>query len=229
MRSISYRLHVDSPFSVLGLDSDADDEEVVEAYRRRIKEAHPDHGGSHREFQRVRAAYQAIQAGDVGGEDDEETTDTEDVEERARDRRPKYPVVEFLNYEVIDDYGWSVDDDRLFEKAAAVGLDDEDFGEFRVRPNETLLEAAENRGYEWPFACRGGACANCAVAVVEGEMSMPSNHVLSSEMMDRGIRLSCLGAPVTDHMQVIYNIKHLPGLDELRLPPQQFGQVRSSD
>ena len=115
MRSISYHLHVDSPFSVLGLDSDADDEEVVEAYRRRIKEAHPDHGGSHREFQRVRAAYQAIQSGDLGGEEDEKATDEERVEER--DRTPKHPMVEFLNYEVIDDYDWNVDDDGLFDKA----------------------------------------------------------------------------------------------------------------
>ncbi|GKZ15137.1 ferredoxin [Haladaptatus sp. T7] len=227
MRSISYHSHVDSPFSVLGLDSDADDEEVVEAYRRRIKEAHPDHGGSHREFQRVRAAYQAIQSGDIGGEKDEKAADEERVEER--DRTPKHPMVEFLNYEVIDDYDWNVDDDGLFDKAAAMGLDAEDYGQFYVLNNETLLEAAENRGYEWPFACRGGACANCAVAVVDGEMDMPSNHVLSSEMLDRGFRLSCISAPITDHMQVIYNIKHLPGLDELRLPPQQFGQARSGN
>ncbi|MFB6354176.1 MAG: ferredoxin, partial [Halobacteriales archaeon] len=28
------------------------------------------------------------------------------------------PTVEYLNYEVLDDHGWSLEDDDLFEKAA---------------------------------------------------------------------------------------------------------------
>jgi hypothetical protein len=30
-------------------------------------------------------------------------------------------------------------------------------------------------------------------------------------------------------MQVIYNVKHLPGLDELRLPPRPFEQAHLDD
>lgn len=211
---------MNSPFDILGIDADADDEEIVAAYRQRVKESHPDVGGSAREFQRVKTAYERIQAG-YGTEEYEET-----VEEV---RTPNYPQVEYLNYEILDDYGWEIDDNNLFRKAAAAGLDSQDYGQFRVEPQESLLEAAENRGFEWPFACRGGACANCAVAVVAGETKMFSNHVLSSEMTDRGFRLSCICEPATDDMQVIYNVKHLPGLDELRLPPQQFGQASSDD
>jgi hypothetical protein len=48
-------------------------------------------------------------------------------------------------------------------------------------------------------------------------------------MLDHGIRLSCVGAPVTGRMRVVYNVKHLPDLDELRLPPRPFEQARSSD
>ncbi|MFB9805552.1 ferredoxin Fer [Haladaptatus pallidirubidus] len=210
-----------SPFDILGIDADADDAEIVAAYRQRVKEAHPDVGGTAREFQRIKAAYERIQAGYGTEEYDEES-----VEEPPGRQKPE---VEFLNYEILDDYGWEIDDDDLFRKAAAVGLDPEDYGRFQVESNESLLEAAENRGFEWPFACRGGACANCAVAVVGGETEMFSNHVLSSEMTDRGFRLSCICEPATDDMQVIYNVKHLPGLDELRLPPQQFGQASSDD
>jgi hypothetical protein len=48
-------------------------------------------------------------------------------------------------------------------------------------------------------------------------------------MLDRGIRLSCVGAPITDEMRVVFNVKHLPDLDELRLPPRPFEQARAND
>ncbi|WP_303659897.1 ferredoxin Fer [Haladaptatus salinisoli] len=212
-----------SPFDILGVDSDADDAEIVEAYRRRVKETHPDVGGSAREFQLVQTAYEQLQEG-YGTE--EYDAEHESVEERYRREQPR---VEYLNYEILDDYGWELDDDDLFRKASDAGLDSADYGRLEVEPHESLLEAAEDCGFEWPFACRGGACANCAVALVEGEMEMPANHVLSSNMVDRGFRLSCISAPTTDEMRVVYNVKHLPGLDELRLPPQQFGQAHSDD
>lgn len=44
-------------FAVLGLPSGASTREVTAAYREKIKRVHPDHGGDHEEFQRVREAY----------------------------------------------------------------------------------------------------------------------------------------------------------------------------
>lgn len=211
---------MDSPFEVLGIDADADDVAIERAYRRRVKEAHPDHGGSADEFQRVRAAYATVIAGD-SLEDGDGAGDTDERREGTR--------VEYLNYDVLDDYGWDLDDEDLFESAAAAGLDPADYGKFLVEPHESLLEAAENRGFAWPFACRGGACANCAVAVVEGALAMPVNHVLPPEMLDRDIRLSCNGMPTTDELTVVYNLKHLPSLDELRLSPRPFEQAYPGD
>jgi ferredoxin len=212
---------VDAPFEILGVNRDADDATVDQAYRRRVMETHPDQGGSTRAFQRVKAAYERIVAMRNGETD---SGDGDDADHRDAGSR-----VEYLNYEVIADRGWSLDDDDLFATAANVGLDPQDYGEFLVEPGETLLEAAENRGFAWPYACRGGACANCAVAVVEGEMTVPIDHVLSSEMTDRGIHLSCIGAPATAEMQVVYNVKHMPELDELRLPAYRFERTRSVD
>ena len=214
---------MDSPFEVLGIESDADDAEIVRAYRRRVKEAHPDQGGSTSEFQRVRTAYEELQAGyrnldPDGNPDDEFEAETGTSREGSR--------VEYLNYEAIDDHGWGLGDDDLFEKASEADLDPMDYGQILVKPGESLLEAAENRGFAWPYACRGGACANCAVAVVEGEMETPGHHILSADMLEHGIRLSCNGRPTTDEMKVIYNVKHLPGLDELRLPPDRFERAR---
>jgi len=207
---------VASPYDILGVDRDADEDALQQAYRRRVKETHPDQGGSVREFQRVRAAYEAIVSGAAL---DGDTVDlagsgaTPEVTERH---------VEYLNYEVLDDHGWAIDDEDLFEKASNANLDPLDYGRFVAPPKDTLLEAAERRGFRWPFSCRGGACANCAVAVVDGDVSMPVNHVLTEGLTDRGIRLSCLGMPITDELKVVYNVKHLPDVEELLLPPGPF-------
>lgn len=220
---------MDSPFDVLGIDPGADEAEVVRAYRRRVKEAHPDHGGSADEFKAVRAAYEEI----VSGEAPESGTDAVEGDGDDEGGDTQYPAaesrVEYLNFEVLDDHGWTLDDADLFEKAAAADLDPIDHGQFHVGPDESVLEAAERRGFAWPYACRGGACANCAVAVVQGELSMPVDHILPREMLDRGIRLSCNGIPISDEMKVVYNLKHLPELDDLRLPPRPFEQAYPTD
>jgi hypothetical protein len=44
-------------YAVLGLPAGADTEAVQRAYRQRVKEVHPDHGGDEAEFKRVREAY----------------------------------------------------------------------------------------------------------------------------------------------------------------------------
>ena len=47
----------DAAYAVLGLPSGAGEDAVQQAYRRRVKEVHPDHGGDEAEFKRVREAY----------------------------------------------------------------------------------------------------------------------------------------------------------------------------
>jgi curved DNA-binding protein CbpA len=212
---------VGSPFDVLRVDPDADDDEIRRAYRRRVKKAHPDQDGSAEEFQRVKAAYEAIVSGAVERFDDRDS-DAEPAVPTESDRTE----VEYLNYGVFDDYGWSLDDDDLFERAADADLDAVDYGRFRVDPDETLLEAAENRGFAWPYACRGGACANCAVVVTEGDLSTPVDHILPGSMVERSVRLSCVGEPLTDELSVVFNVKHMPDLEELRLPPRPFERAQ---
>ena len=215
-----------SPFDVLRVDPAADEATVRRAYRERVFEAHPDHGGSAAEFRRVQNAYERLSSGDYP--DDELAVADASADDPAA-TEPEKVTVEYLNYEVLADHGWALDDEDLFEAAAGADLADADYGEFQVHPHESLLEAAENRGHAWPYACRGGACANCAVALWEGELEMPKDTVLPPEMKARGIRLSCNGIPVSDELKILYNIKHLPALEELRLPPRPFEQAYASD
>ena len=215
---------MNSPFEVLRVDPDADEEEVTEAYRERMKETHPDQGGSARAFQAVREAYQQVLSGEYEG-----APDSSGDEGEGRDSRSTHPEVEYLNYEVLDDYGWDLRDEDLFEKAESEGLGTVDYGSFRVEPGESVLEAAEREGFAWPYACRGGACANCAVVICKGDLSAPIDHILPEEMVEEGIQLSCNAIPLSDHIQVVYNVKHMPELEELLLPPKPFEQAHADD
>jgi ferredoxin len=212
-----------SPAEILDVAPEADEEALETAYRRRIKEAHPDQGGSVEEFQRVRSAYEQL----LAGEGSEMAADPEAAEQRWE--RTATTQVTYLDYDVLTDRGWDVDDADLFATAAAADLAPDAYGEFEVLPEDSLLEGAERAGHAWPFACRGGACVNCAIILHDGELSMPPSHVLPAEMHDRGVRLSCNGMPITDELQVIFNVKHMPDLEELLLPPRPFKQAYAGD
>jgi len=229
---------VESPFEVLGIDPDAAESTIIEAYRRRVKEAHPDHGGSEEEFHAVRTAYERIRAGHDPSEGGREVgaargetryREVRRQEDEDQDDDPEVVRVEYLDYDVLEDHGWYLTDEDLFEKAADAGLAPEDHGRLVVEEGETLLEAAENRGFAWPFACRGGACTNCAVAVLEGEMPTPPGHILPTELAEQGIRLACISSPVSSDSRIVYNVKHLPGVEELVLPASRFERAHSND
>lgn len=198
-----------SPSDVLGIDRAASEDAIHRAYRERVKTAHPDQGGSAAEFQAVQSAYQELLERRHGRDESSE----------GSEETPREVEVTYLDYAVLEDHGWNLDDD-LFGKAATADVDATDYGTFSVQSDRSLLESVEDAGHEWPYSCRGGACANCAVAVLEGELSQPVNHVLPAEAIDRGIRLSCVGYPITDELAVVSNVKHLPSIADLRLPPR---------
>ncbi|WP_336037121.1 J domain-containing protein [Halobacterium yunchengense] len=52
---------VAAAFETLGVDPSADAAAVKRAYRERVKDVHPDHGGSREAFERVREAYATAQ------------------------------------------------------------------------------------------------------------------------------------------------------------------------
>jgi len=213
-----------SPFEVLDVDEDDDDETVERAYRERVKRAHPDQGGSVEEFQLVRQAYRELSDRDGNGTGSDDAEHLADVDLTGDDdaHTPASTRVEFLDYEAVVDYGWSLDDDELFRKASHADLDPDSHGHLLVHPDESLLEAAERSGFAWPFSCRGGACANCAVYLADGKLSQPTNHIMPDDLAERGFRLSCNGYPLTDELSVVFNVKQRPELDDLILPPGPF-------
>lgn len=125
------------------------------------------------------------------------------------------PLVEYLNYEVVDDHGWTLEDDDLFEKAGDTDLDEPDYGFFEVNEGEYILNAAERAGHDWPFSCRNGICSNCAAILVKGSVEMDGNQALNeTEVDERNVRLTCISRPTADNLQFVYNAKELEYLQD---------------
>jgi len=124
-----------------------------------------------------------------------------------------------LSYDALREQGWSLEDPDLFEKAADSDLGLPEFGRFLVQPDESILEAAERGGRDWPYACRAGACSNCAAIVVDGDVAMPSQSILSNEQIrTANARLSCVGVPVTEEVFIVTGVGDLADFADLRLP-----------
>ncbi|PHQ47286.1 molecular chaperone DnaJ, partial [Halorubrum sp. C3] len=128
-------------------------------------------------------------------------------------------TVYHLDYDAATERGWSTEDDDLFAKAADADLDLPEYGRFLVEPGESILEAAERGGRSWPYACRGGACSNCAVVVVEGDVAMPGQSILTDEQIrEADARLSCVGVPITDEVKLVTGVGDADDFADLRLP-----------
>lgn len=125
--------------------------------------------------------------------------------------------VEYLHYETIQERDWNLDDPDLFHKARTSDLEQPEYGGFVAPGGQSILEAAEDAGLEWPHSCRGGACSNCAVILVHGEISMPGNQILPGEALEQGARLTCVGTPISARVEVVYGVDHLDFLEDLRL------------
>lgn len=152
------------------------------------------------------------------------------IERLSLSHRAKTPVgggtdatVEFLNYDVVRREGWDLDDPALFEKAARTALPPEDHGRLSVAPDQSVLDAVAEAELEWPHACNGGACSNCAVYVTDGSVAMSGDHVLPDDLVrDGNVRLACVATPTTDEVKLVYGVRHLDVLQDLLLPAEGF-------
>lgn len=125
------------------------------------------------------------------------------------------PTVEYLNYEAIQDHDWEITDDDLFEKAGNADLGDSDYGTLDVPMGQYILESGEAAGHDWPFSCRAGAYANCAGIVLEGEVEMDMQQILSDEEIEEmNVRLTCVSTAESDEVKLVVNAKHLDYLQD---------------
>ncbi|MFD1640328.1 2Fe-2S iron-sulfur cluster-binding protein [Halohasta litorea] len=71
-----------------------------------------------------------------------------------------------------------------------------------VASNETILDKAEDEGFDLPYACRQGQCVSCAAHTPDGPAE---DHVIhyeqetfTEEEMEEGYMLTCVAYPIDD-------------------------------
>ncbi|HVU62290.1 MAG TPA: ferredoxin--NADP reductase [Mycobacteriales bacterium] len=72
------------------------------------------------------------------------------------------------------------------------------------RDKLTILESARWNGMSAPSSCEAGHCATCMAQVVEGEVSMAVNDILTDEEVEAGWVLTCQTVPVSPVVRVVY-------------------------
>ena len=76
-------------------------------------------------------------------------------------------------------------------------LVDETGATLDVKPEETLLTALERHGYKPSYSCRAGACGECKLKVLAGQVD-PIGEALSAAERKEGYVLGCLAHPIGD-------------------------------
>lgn len=83
-------------------------------------------------------------------------------------------------------------------------LDDEEL-EIEGDKKSTLLDAALNKELDVPYSCKGGVCCSCICRVVEGEVNMPVNNLLTDDEVAEGLVLACQSYAVSDTVKIDFD------------------------
>lgn len=96
----------------------------------------------------------------------------------------------------------------MIEKAqVAVILGGQEFS-ITVEPEmETILQAALDKNVDMPYSCMGGACSTCRAQLLEGEVEMDCNLILTDEEVEDGYILACQARPTTEKVIIDFDVQ----------------------
>lgn len=63
---------------------------------------------------------------------------------------------------------------------------------------DTILTAAEKHGIRLPYSCRAGRCSSCVARLIQGQIKMSTNEVLTEKDIKEGLTLTCVAYAKTD-------------------------------
>ncbi len=81
--------------------------------------------------------------------------------------------------------------------------------EFEAQELDTILEAAEKAGIDFPYRCRQGVCTSCVCIMKnEGKVSYGDlPPIMSDEEKEQGYTFTCIGHALSDLVLYHPNIK----------------------
>ncbi len=96
------------------------------------------------------------------------------------------------------------DEDELTDRNVKVILYNEEL-EMTVKPDETILTAAQREGFDPPFSCQIGACSTCRAKLESGKVYMEEHDALTDMEIEDGYVLTCQAHPISDDVIVNYD------------------------
>lgn len=69
----------------------------------------------------------------------------------------------------------------------------------------TVLDSAQQKRPDMPFACKGGVCGTCRAKVTCGEVEMARNYALEDSEVAQGFVLTCQSFPISDEVTVDFD------------------------
>ncbi len=82
---------------------------------------------------------------------------------------------------------------------------DEEQHTLTMGPKTSVLEAALKEGLDAPYSCQGGICSSCIARLVDGEVVMDKNQILTDGEIGQGFILTCQSHPTTAEITVDYD------------------------
>ena len=73
-----------------------------------------------------------------------------------------------------------------------------DESEFECDEDISILESAEDAGYNLPYSCRNGSCSSCTCKLISGSVDQEDQLFLDDEQISEGYFLSCVAKPLED-------------------------------
>ena len=73
-----------------------------------------------------------------------------------------------------------------------------------VKPDQTILEAAQDAGMDPPYSCTVGVCTTCRARLKSGKASMDEREGLSDSEIEEGFVLTCQAHPLSDDVDLVF-------------------------
>lgn len=69
-----------------------------------------------------------------------------------------------------------------------------------------FIDAAEARGIDVPYSCKGGVCCTCKALVMDGEVKMEKNYSLEPDELEEGFILTCQSHPRSPRVVLNFDV-----------------------